>query len=175
VASSRDDRQRSVLRWVTETFGEQTLVLQERVMRFFEESVELAQAEGLTREEVLAVVEHVFKKPPGDPQQEAGGVGVTLLAYCAVRGFSADSPEETEFKRVVRIDPVRFRERQNVKADADIAVRAINDPARGPDVWGTCAHCGRSHPTVTDGTIFPHYLPPEKQPICPGSGKPPAP
>ena len=93
-------------------------------MRLLEEAVELAQAEGVPLDRALATVEHVYLKPAGKPEQEAGGVGVTLLAYCAARGISADAEEAREFERVLDIDPAYFRARHNIKADAGIAARA---------------------------------------------------
>lgn len=126
---NRDDRQKSVLKWVGETFGERSLAPLERVLRVLEEAVELAQAEGMTLDRARAVVDYVFNKPPGDPSQEVGGLGVTLLAYCASRGFSADAAEELERRRVLDIDPEYFRARHNVKADAGIAVRITDKGA----------------------------------------------
>jgi hypothetical protein len=123
LESARDARQRAVLQWVGDTFGPLALAPYERAQRVLEEAVELGQAEGLTPERARAVVDHVYGKPPGDPAQEAGGLGVTLLAYCEARGLSADGEEVREFRRVLAIDPAHFRARHNVKADAGIAVR----------------------------------------------------
>lgn len=121
---NRDDRQQAVLQWAGDTFGVAALAPDERVLRVLEEVIELAQAEGITRDQARTVVDHVFGKPPGDPVQEVGGVGVTLLAYCQTRGISADRAEQSEFDRVRTTDPMRFRERQNKKVAAGIAVRA---------------------------------------------------
>ena len=127
---NRDDRQQAVFKWAGDTFGQAALEPKERILRFLEEAVELAQAELMTHAQARTVVDYVFGKPPGDPEKEVGGVGVTLLAYCAARGFSADAAEEREFDRVQTIDPVRFRERQNKKAAAGIAAHV---PEPGAD------------------------------------------
>lgn len=124
VVTSREDRQRAVVKWAGETFGKDSLTSVERAMRVIEEAVELVQAEGIPIGRVLAVVDHVYKKSPGDPAQEAGGLGVTLLAYCAVRGLSAEQEETREVERVLAIDPAYFRARHNAKAVAGIAVHA---------------------------------------------------
>lgn len=124
VVLARDDRQRAVVKWAGETFGAASLTSAERAMRVIEEAVELVQAEGIPIGRVLTVVDHVYRKSPGDPAQEAGGLGVTLLAYCAVRGISADREEVREVERVLSIDPEYFRARHNAKADAGIAVHA---------------------------------------------------
>jgi hypothetical protein len=125
IAAARDDRQRRVLTWVRETFGENTTAANERASRFLEEAIELAQAQGLTSDAVLALVQHVYSKPPGNPEQEAGGVGVSLLGYCAAAGFSADSAELAELNRILAIDPNHFRKRHNAKADAGVATRGL--------------------------------------------------
>lgn len=124
LATVRDDRQRAVVQWAGDTFGPDSLTPTERATRVLEEVVELAQAEGVPRERALAVLDHVYGKAPGDPAQEVGGIGVTLLAYCAVREISADAEEVREIARVLAIDPAHFRARHNAKADAGIAVPA---------------------------------------------------
>jgi hypothetical protein len=123
----RDVRQKRIFEWVESTFGHAASVPRERALRLLEEAVELAQAEGLSIGHVQGVVDHVFSKPPGAPEQEAGGVGVTLLAYCASKRISADEEEARETARVLAIDPSYFRARHNKKADAGIAVRAPED------------------------------------------------
>jgi len=118
---SRDDRQAAVYDWVVSTFGLPNATVTERVYRLFEEVVELAQAEGVPTERLFGIVAHVYGKPPGDPAQEVGGVGTTLLAYAASKGLSADELEEAELRRVLSKDPEYFRRRHNLKASAGIA------------------------------------------------------
>ncbi|MGH7487099.1 MAG: hypothetical protein ACREMY_16070, partial [bacterium] len=77
MSTTRDERQRAVYEWVRTTFGLANQDAHERVLRFFEEAVELAQAEGVTDEELARIVRHVFAKTPGAPEQEAGGAGTT--------------------------------------------------------------------------------------------------
>lgn len=120
----RDERQAAVYRWVGDTFGVANLETQERCKRFIEEAIELAQAEGLTEEQVCTIVAYVYERPPGEPYQEAGGVGTTLLAYCEAKDISADRAEADEFSRVLGMRPEHFRERHNIKAEAGIANRA---------------------------------------------------
>lgn len=119
----RDGRQREVYLWVLSTFGEDNATVTERVRRLVEEVVELAQAEDVPAEQLRAIVAHVYAKPPGNAQQEVGGIGTTLLAYCEAKGISADAAEAAEARRVFSIDPEHFRERHNRKADAGIAAR----------------------------------------------------
>ena len=64
----------------------------------------------------------MFGKIAGEVQQEAGGVGITLLALCELHGFSAERAEAEELGRVLRLPPSHFRKRQNAKADAGVAL-----------------------------------------------------
>jgi len=121
--SERDQRQSIVAAWVRVTFGEESFTRNERVIRFLEEAIELAQSEGMPIETLLAVVRHVYSKPAGSISQEVGGVGITLLAYCEYIGISADACELAEWERISAIDVNYFRQRQNKKADAGIAAR----------------------------------------------------
>jgi hypothetical protein len=138
---ARDDRQLSVTDWARSTFGDDAMCVRERVLRFIEEATELVQSEGLSEDDVQRVVAHVFSKPPGNPAQEVGGVGVTLLAYCGTVGTSADTEEQREWERVRGIDPAYFRRRHNAKADVGIAVRAAPPsppPAKPTTLRHTC-------------------------------------
>lgn len=135
MTASRDERQAAVYSWVVSTFGLPNADVRERVLRFFEEAVELAQAERLPSETLAAILAHVYGKDPGDPAQEAGGVGTTLLAYCAAKGLSADTCERREFERVLAIDPEQFRRRHNLKAAAGIA---LPSEARKPRLCPQC-------------------------------------
>ncbi len=71
--------------WVVNRIGEDHMQPRERAMRLLEEAIELAQAEGITERQVLNQVYHIFSRPAGEPTQEAGGVAVCLLAWCASR------------------------------------------------------------------------------------------
>lgn len=120
--TTRDERQQQVYEWVRTTFGLANQDAHERVLRFFEEAVELAQTEGVSEDELLRIVRHVLAKSPGAPEQEAGGAGTTLLAYCASKGFSADAAERREFERVLSVPAEHFRQRHQSKVDAGIAM-----------------------------------------------------
>jgi hypothetical protein len=123
AAIPRDNRQTRIFEWAQSTFGDAAMTRRERMLRFIEEAIELAQTEDLHSEDVRMVLAHVYSKPKGEPSQEVGGVGVTLLAYCAVAGLSADLAETAEIGRVLAMDKEHFRKRHNAKADAGIATR----------------------------------------------------
>lgn len=121
VLRERDARQRMILEWAADTFGTIALNKIERVLRFIEEAVELAQANDLPVDKLHAVVDYVYAKPKGEVAKEAGAVGTTLLALCALHGVSADDVERDEAERIVKMDPAYFRERHNKKAQGGIA------------------------------------------------------
>lgn len=118
----RDDRQHRVLSWAEGVFGKAVARdMHERALRVFEEAAELAQCEGIEADLLHDIVAHVFHKPKGIPPQEAGGVAVTLLAYCEARGLSADRCERNEMARAMARPRKELRQRQEIKAIAGIA------------------------------------------------------
>lgn len=120
--NDRDQRQRELADLVERIWGRPNLVnVAERVARLVEEAAELAQAENMPEEFVLRIVRHVYRKAPGEPKQELGGLGVTLLAYAAAKGCSADSCEALELQRIQGLSVDHLRARHQAKADAGIA------------------------------------------------------
>lgn len=117
---SRDMRQATVREWVRETFGEISMVIAERVQRVLEEACELAQAEGMGVTDAHTLVDYVWARPSGRREQELGGLQVTILAYAAAAGLSAEAAEVAEVERVLGKDPADFRRRQNEKVAAGI-------------------------------------------------------
>lgn len=83
---SRSDFQDRVWNWSVHCFGSRlTEDWSERAPRFLEESLELGQAAGLTKEDALKLVDYVYDRPAGKVEKEIGGVLITLaiLAGCA--------------------------------------------------------------------------------------------
>lgn len=117
----RDERQVKIFEWVKSTFGQSNATVKERILRFIEEALELSQAEGITINELLLLINHVYSKPVGTPDQEVGGIGVTLLAYCESKGLSAETEEIKEMNRVLSVDKYYFQQRHNIKAQAGVA------------------------------------------------------
>jgi len=72
---------------------------EERIIRTAEEVLELAQTQGVTREQMHALVDQVFDKPVGEPMQELGGALVTLCSFMAVTGMNGVDAFNTEFAR----------------------------------------------------------------------------
>lgn len=114
----RDRRQKAAALWVRGTFGRTTT--KERARRLLEEALELAQAEGLEARDAIDLADYVFAKPAGDIRREAGGVGLTLLAYCDSVGLSAEACEALELERVRALPREHFRIRQTAKHEAEV-------------------------------------------------------
>ena len=72
----------------------------ERNHRFLEESLELVQSLGTTKEEALILVNYVFDRELGEPYQEVGGVMVTLGALCNAVTLDMDGCAELELTRI---------------------------------------------------------------------------
>ena len=107
--------------WVRTNFGANILFdRNERGKRTLEEAVEVAQSVGITCDEIIAIVDRVYSKPVGEPYQEVGGLGVTLLALCSCLGFSMDAAIQDEIARIHTFPPEYWQSRQNAKAVAGV-------------------------------------------------------
>lgn len=96
--------------WALECFGKSSVYsLRERFDRFIEESVEFAQSYGIEKTDVIRMVDYVYsEKKPGKPNQELGGVMVTLGVLCESAGLDMNSAGEEELLRILgKIDEVR--------------------------------------------------------------------
>lgn len=100
VQRNPDSFQARVFPWTLKTFGPTlTLSLKERRQRVAEESVELLQSCGASKEEIIGIVEHVMSRPMGEPRQEAAGLQVCLAALCNTMNINMDECREEEFER----------------------------------------------------------------------------
>ena len=120
-------REKIMADWVRRCFGDEAMSPHERACRVLEEAIELAQAEGVSKEIVAKSVDYVYNHPAGDPQQEGGGVACTLLAWCACHGFTFEGVADAELARVTVKPPEHFRKRQQRKADAGMSMQ-LNSP-----------------------------------------------
>jgi hypothetical protein len=99
---SRIERQRRVNDWAVAAFGvAQAINPKQRALRLLEEAVEAYQAVGGDKVMAHLTIDIMFERPAGDPAQELGGLGVTLLALAAALGLSADHEEAREIARVL--------------------------------------------------------------------------
>lgn len=89
--------QNNVQNWLLETFGHEVAAdVPERCFRFIEEALELVQALGMSKEDVLRVVVYTFARPEGEIIQEIGGALVTLAALCSSVNQDMQTCGETE-------------------------------------------------------------------------------
>lgn len=96
-----DGLQARVAAWIVRVFGVHRLFQkQQRALRLVEEAIEYAQAEGVYIGQVQQVTLQVYSRPPGDPYQELGGVGVTWLGACVARRACADVVLDVELARI---------------------------------------------------------------------------
>lgn len=100
----------------------------QRMQRFLEEAIEWFQAEGMTKDDALALVDYVYGRPTGRPKQEIGGVAVTMFAACARMGYDFGECFETEFERINQPDIIlKIRRKQDSK-NAAIGISDTNPP-----------------------------------------------
>ncbi|MBT9290402.1 hypothetical protein [Prosthecodimorpha staleyi] len=92
--------QRRVVEWLRACFPTSSVNdQQERMHRFLEESLELAQAAGCSKREALELVDYVFAREVGNRRQEVGGVMVTLAGLCHAMQIDLDEAAEAELDR----------------------------------------------------------------------------
>lgn len=83
----------------------------ERTHRFLEEALELAQANGCSREDAVNLVEYVYGRPAGIADLEVGGVMVTLAALCSASQINMDEAGDRELERNwERIETIRAKQ-----------------------------------------------------------------
>jgi hypothetical protein len=98
--------------WLLVCFGEEIANDKvERNHRFLEEALELVQSTGCTQSEAHQLVDYVFARPVGEPEQETGGVMVTLAALCLAHQIDMDAAGETELARIwASIEKIRAKQ-----------------------------------------------------------------
>ena len=104
--------QQRVERWLETCFPPEVRTNRsERNHRFLEEALELAQANGCSRQDALALVDYVFGRPEGDPAREVGGVMVTLASLCSASAINMDEAGDVELERNWdRIEAIRAKQ-----------------------------------------------------------------
>lgn len=99
--------------WMDACFGSKiTFDKTERNYRFLEEALETVQSLGLTRVEAHQLVDYVFLRPDGEPEQEVGGALVCLTALCTANNFNLELCGERELARIwTKIDKIREKQK----------------------------------------------------------------
>ena len=104
--------QNSVNRWLIACFG---LAISrdkvERNHRFLEESLELVQSTGCTKDEALQLVDYVYSREIGETTQEVGGVMNTLAALCIAHDIDMLHAGEIEIERCwTKVEKIRAKQ-----------------------------------------------------------------
>lgn len=104
--------QNGVAEWLLQCFGPEISGDKlERSDRFIEEALELVQAVGYPEERISALLQYVYSRPIGEPQQEVGGVMVTLAALCWSHGIDLDEASRAELARIwTKIETIRAKQ-----------------------------------------------------------------
>lgn len=117
-----------VAEWVRTRLGGGAMNPRERALRLLEEACELAQAEGVPEDLAAKQVAHVYSRPPGESRQEAGGVAVTLMGWCASTGHRLEDLAVAELERIERRPPVEIQGSETRKRDLTLAAPRKHQP-----------------------------------------------
>ncbi|VIO73842.1 hypothetical protein [Bradyrhizobium ivorense] len=123
---ARAERPAAFLAWAVETFGPVAKLRSERLMRFVEEAIELAQAEGMELSTLDRIASRVYSQPAGSVSKEIAQAQVCLETLSEVLGESASALAEKEFERVRSIPREEWIRRHAAKQAIGIA-----EPAHG--------------------------------------------
>lgn len=108
--------------------GEIAYDMKERGHRFLEESIELYQAVGCTKEDAHTLVDYVFNRPTGEASNEVGGVMVTLAALCNAANIDHKTEAETELTRIWGIiEKIRAKHQSKPMASPLPGITQTND------------------------------------------------
>ena len=114
-------RPKEFLAWAVGVFGSTATLRDERAMRFVEEAVELAQAEGVDEETMRRNVARVYARRPGSTAKEIGQAQATLEMLAENIGLSAAGAADREFARAQAIPAEEWARRHAAKAEIGIA------------------------------------------------------
>jgi hypothetical protein len=104
--------------WGCRCFGiEHMQNRQVRAVRLLEEAIELCQAVSVSENQVVQVVDVVYRRPPGSERQELGGVLLTAHALAVARGWDPEHVLEDEVHRCLSKPPEHFAARNQEKLD----------------------------------------------------------
>ena len=93
--------------WVQTCFGDE--IASDKTER--NHRLELVQAQGCTKEDALTLVDYVFNRPVGEPEQEVGGVMVTLACLCLSAEIDMHEAGDVELERIwTKIDAIRAKQ-----------------------------------------------------------------
>lgn len=104
--------------WAIRCFGKEHVTNGAvRGLRHVEEAVELAQALGNTKDDVIKVISIVYDRPIGEVYDEIGGSLLTLVVLCESHGIDPQEALEHELKRVLNKPIKHFADRNAEKVN----------------------------------------------------------
>jgi len=115
-------RPKDFLDWAAETFGPVALLRGERLLRFIEEAIELAHADGMELTTLDAVANRVYSRAPGGVFKEIGQAQACLETYAESIGESANDLAQIEWERVQKIPRDEWSRRHAAKVAIGIAL-----------------------------------------------------
>lgn len=111
------------LDWAVRCFGREHVYSRPvRALRLAEEAIELAQALNIPKDQMLALVELVYNRPPGVPDQELGGVAMVATLLAATGEHDLDDFLEEELRRVLAKPTEHFAKRNQEKIKLGMGV-----------------------------------------------------
>ena len=119
--------QHRVSKWIAKCFSKRIAnAKRERVFRFLEEALELAQSLDLTEVEAKSVVDYVYGRDIGRPHQEVGGVMVTLAALCMREEICLQDAALGEIERIEQPEIIKkIRAKQDAKSAVGMGMKTI--------------------------------------------------
>lgn len=155
--------------WAVRCFGlDHCKHLPLRSQRTLEESAELSQALGLSREDAHLTIDKVYDRPVGEAEQEIGGILHTVGILCESMHVDPDELHEREVRRVLTKSPEHFAKRNQEKLDLglDASAQSSGDLPRthcysekwciGLNGSARCSDCpvGNGQPTIAERIVL---------------------
>jgi hypothetical protein len=122
--------------WASECFGGEVAGdMLERQDRFLEESLELLQAHGYDPSRIARVRDYVFNRPVGEPNQELGGVMLTLAALANAAGHDILQAGEAELVSAwTRVDKIRAKQAAKPKFQPEPIAMEVDEEGEAMDI-----------------------------------------
>jgi hypothetical protein len=97
-------------------FADDPTDIEERRDRYAEESNEVLQAFGMSREDMHKLVDYTWGRPVGEHDKEIGAALVTLTSLCVVAGVDLMSCGEAELEKLQRPETIaRIRAKRSTR------------------------------------------------------------
>jgi len=128
--------QLQVQSWMLRVFGaEVSGNRQERGFRFFEEALELVQANGMTKAQVLELVEYTYGREVGLVSKEIPQVLLTLSALASAHDVSLDYVTEKELTRIWDTNLIKkIQAKWKTKPHGSALPQSVTSPEAGQNI-----------------------------------------